>query len=346
MGSLPFLRRVGQRRPAGPRGSRPRKKVALGRVTLSFRMSISPHPSLASRRPGNEAGASCSESVEGQAAPPRSDALTVRMGQERSRVAARRAASACCSGAVGGYHWITFVQAARWFAIVLLLLGILMPALRAPSSEAGGVSGVLPHRSLAWGFGLFVLVGLAGVGWFFLEWHARVYLPSTTRRFIEAGGIINKWSRDTSLSMITDMLVGHPWIGRILGYGEIDLLTAARGRQCSARSGSCPKRTNSRNPCSTPSISSRSTSAAGTPPAMPPRRRLRRLPLRSARRPTTSTRRSPGSPTCATAVWSTPEETSRRREEGAPGPALSACATVGGLEAARSALEAVRRGSR
>ena len=27
--------------------------------------------------------------------------------------------------------------------------------------------------------------------------------------------------------MITDMLVGHPWIGRILGYGEIDLLTAS-----------------------------------------------------------------------------------------------------------------------
>ena len=44
---------------------------------------------------------------------------------------------------------------------------------------------------------------------------------------IEAGGVINKWTRDTSLSMITDMLVGHPWIGRILGYGEIDLLTAS-----------------------------------------------------------------------------------------------------------------------
>jgi hypothetical protein len=27
--------------------------------------------------------------------------------------------------------------------------------------------------------------------------------------------------------MITDMLVGHPWIGRIVGYGEIDLLTAS-----------------------------------------------------------------------------------------------------------------------
>jgi len=44
---------------------------------------------------------------------------------------------------------------------------------------------------------------------------------------IEAGGVINKWQRDTSLQMITDMIVGHPWLGRILGYGEIDLLTAS-----------------------------------------------------------------------------------------------------------------------
>ena len=43
-------------------------------------------------------------------------------------------------------------------------------------------------------------------------------------RVIEAGGVINKYSRDTSLSMITDMLVGHPWLGRMVGYGEIDLL--------------------------------------------------------------------------------------------------------------------------
>ena len=26
--------------------------------------------------------------------------------------------------------------------------------------------------------------------------------------------------------MISDMVVGHPWVGRIVGYGEIDLLTA------------------------------------------------------------------------------------------------------------------------
>jgi hypothetical protein len=57
----------------------------------------------------------------------------------------------------------------------------------------------------------------------------------TTRRVIEAGGVINKYSRDTSLSMITDMLVGHPWLGRIVGYGEIDLLTGSEAGRSKIR---------------------------------------------------------------------------------------------------------------
>jgi hypothetical protein len=44
---------------------------------------------------------------------------------------------------------------------------------------------------------------------------------------IEAGGVINKWSHDTSLEMINDMEVEHPLFGRIFGYGDIDLLTAS-----------------------------------------------------------------------------------------------------------------------
>jgi uncharacterized membrane protein YdbT with pleckstrin-like domain len=69
-------------------------------------------------------------------------------------------------------------------------------------------------------------VGLAGVGWYYLVWQRERYLV-TTRRVIVAGGVINKWQRDTSLPMINDMVVDHPLLGRVLGYGEIDLLTAS-----------------------------------------------------------------------------------------------------------------------
>jgi Short C-terminal domain/Bacterial PH domain len=120
-------------------------------------------------------------------------------------------------------HWFTFVQAARWFVLVLAV-GVLFEVLNGQLGDSG-VSGVL-STGLGWGFLIFAVVGLGGLGWYFLEWQRERYLV-TTRRVIEAGGVINKYSRDTSLPMITDMVVGHPWIGRILGYGEIDLLTAS-----------------------------------------------------------------------------------------------------------------------
>jgi hypothetical protein len=120
-------------------------------------------------------------------------------------------------------HWFTFVQAARWFVLVLgvgVVVGIL-----GQQVDSDGITGIL-NTILNWGFGLFFLVGLAGLGWYYLAWRRERYLV-TTRRVIEAGGVINKWQRDTSLQMITDMIVGHPWVGRVLGFGEIDLLTAS-----------------------------------------------------------------------------------------------------------------------
>ena len=83
-------------------------------------------------------------------------------------------------------HWLTFLEAGRWFVLALVI----------------------------------------GLVWYFLVWRIERYIV-TTRRVIEAGGVINKYTHDTSLQAITDMNVGHPWLGRIVGYGEIDLLTAA-----------------------------------------------------------------------------------------------------------------------
>jgi Short C-terminal domain/Bacterial PH domain len=118
-------------------------------------------------------------------------------------------------------HWLTFLEAGRWF-VLSLGCGILLLALGQQFGD-GGVSGFF-GKLLNWGFWIFLVIGLAGVGWFFLVWRVERYIV-TTRRVIETGGVINKYTRDTTLSMITDMLVGHPWLGRIVGYGEIDLLT-------------------------------------------------------------------------------------------------------------------------
>ena len=120
-------------------------------------------------------------------------------------------------------HWLTFLEAGRWFVLALAIGLVLL--FFGSSLDDGGISGFF-GTILDWGFWLFLTIGVLGVGWYFLVWHFERYLV-TTRRVIEAGGVINKYTRDTSLSMITDMLVGHPWLGRIVGYGEIDLLTGS-----------------------------------------------------------------------------------------------------------------------
>jgi Short C-terminal domain/Bacterial PH domain len=120
-------------------------------------------------------------------------------------------------------HWLTFLEAGRWF-VLALGAGIAALVLDQPIPD-DGIAGFL-STLLDWGFWIFLTIGLLGVGWYFLVWKLERYLV-TTRRVIEAGGVINKYARDTSLPAITDMIVGHPWLGRIFGYGEIDLLTAS-----------------------------------------------------------------------------------------------------------------------
>jgi putative oligomerization/nucleic acid binding protein/PH (Pleckstrin Homology) domain-containing protein len=128
-------------------------------------------------------------------------------------------------------HWLTFLEAGRWFALALAVGLVLL--VFGQSLDDGGISGFF-GTILDWGFWIFLTIGALGVGWYFLVWRVERYLV-TTRRVIEAGGVINKYSRDTTLSMITDMIVGHPWLGRIVGYGEIDLLTGSEAGRSKIR---------------------------------------------------------------------------------------------------------------
>ncbi len=120
-------------------------------------------------------------------------------------------------------HWLTFLEAARWF-VLAFGVGLVVAAPEQPVSD-DGFFGFL-STGLNWIFWALIAIGILGVGWFVLVWRVERYVV-TTRRVIEVGGVINKYAKDTSLPMITDMIVGHPWLGRIVGYGEVDLLTAS-----------------------------------------------------------------------------------------------------------------------
>jgi uncharacterized membrane protein YdbT with pleckstrin-like domain len=120
-------------------------------------------------------------------------------------------------------HWLTFLEAGRWF-VLALAAGLLTLLVNQGVPDDGFFEFL--STGLSWVFWLFLAIGVIGVAWYFLVWRVERYLV-TTRRVIEAGGVINKYTTDTSLPMITDMLVGHPWLGRIVGYGELDLMTGS-----------------------------------------------------------------------------------------------------------------------
>src|SRR3990172_1937122 len=118
-------------------------------------------------------------------------------------------------------HWLTFLEAGRWFGLALLAgVGVWFVNGFIPDDGALGFLSTL----LTWAFWIFRVLGVVGIGWYVLVWINERYLV-TTRRVVEAGGVLNKYAKDTALAQITDMVVGNPMLGRIFGYGEVHLLT-------------------------------------------------------------------------------------------------------------------------
>ena len=121
-------------------------------------------------------------------------------------------------------HALTFwLGAARGLVLALVLLAIALvveqTAILPPS--------VTPARP--WITLVLVVVaalGLASVliGW--LRWRAHEIVV-TDRRVIRIAGIFSKDVIDYSLDAITDLRLRQSWLGRIFGYGDVEILTAS-----------------------------------------------------------------------------------------------------------------------
>jgi len=64
--------------------------------------------------------------------------------------------------------------------------------------------------------------------WGFIAWRMNVY-ALTNRRVVEVTGVINKTVADSSLEKLTDVVLRQSLLGRMLGFGDIEVLTAAAG---------------------------------------------------------------------------------------------------------------------
>ena len=104
--------------------------------------------------------------------------------------------------------WALFV-----LSLILLLLNTQLPA--------GSGRDLLGYAILA-----LLVVSLVWLGIRYWGWYAQDYLV-TNRRVLKVEGILNKRSADSSLEKINDAVLEQNVFGRIFGYGDLDILTAA-----------------------------------------------------------------------------------------------------------------------
>lgn len=117
-------------------------------------------------------------------------------------------------------HWLALLIDSRtalalWFVAALLIVAVLVFRLTPPASD------ILSYAALA-----AIVVGLVVFAYHFWKWRNEDYLI-TNRRILKVEGIFNKRSADSSLEKINDAVLEQNMLGRMLDYGDLDILTAS-----------------------------------------------------------------------------------------------------------------------
>jgi uncharacterized membrane protein YdbT with pleckstrin-like domain len=119
-------------------------------------------------------------------------------------------------------HWI--VLSANF--VINLFIFIVIWAIYAAAGllGAGAVGDFLRNNR---GIALIALLfPIAWFGWEFLQWWAEEYLI-TTSRVVQTEGLINKHTKDSALEKINDITLNQSVLGRVLGYGDLAIITGS-----------------------------------------------------------------------------------------------------------------------
>ncbi|MEO6061849.1 MAG: PH domain-containing protein [Thermoflexales bacterium] len=116
-------------------------------------------------------------------------------------------------------HWIVWRLA---LLVSLLLAGVIVVASVVAATvlpaDITGAARYLPFALL-----------IVPIVWFlptYVRWSAEQYIV-TNRRIIQIEGVINKHTIDSSLDKINDVVLDQSFWGRILGYGDLEILTGS-----------------------------------------------------------------------------------------------------------------------
>ncbi|HET7473984.1 MAG TPA: PH domain-containing protein [Candidatus Limnocylindrales bacterium] len=120
-------------------------------------------------------------------------------------------------------HWFVVVADARYAVLAwLLALGLLILSGAIPNDSAGqGVRQVIGYAVL-----VLIVGGLLYFGWQLLRWQNEEFAV-TTRRVLKTEGVLNKSIIDSSLEKINDAILTESVVGRIFGFGNLEILTAS-----------------------------------------------------------------------------------------------------------------------
>ena len=123
---------------------------------------------------------------------------------------------------MGENERILLVTHQHWFVLFghILLEIILMIVL-----IAGVIYFSSSFSNASIGF-ILVLVPLAGMLRDILVWNNREYMV-TNRRVIQISGVLSKNVVDSSLEKVNDVKMSQSFLGRILDFGDIEILTAS-----------------------------------------------------------------------------------------------------------------------
>jgi uncharacterized membrane protein YdbT with pleckstrin-like domain len=116
-------------------------------------------------------------------------------------------------------HWFAIIgRTWLWIAVTIVAVAVLITASTDPGLPFAEILQIAGAVSL--------LIALARIGLVIWGWRNQEYLV-TTRRILKAEGILNKHVADSSLEKVNDARLRQSVIGRIFGYGTLDILTAA-----------------------------------------------------------------------------------------------------------------------
>jgi uncharacterized membrane protein YdbT with pleckstrin-like domain len=110
-------------------------------------------------------------------------------------------------------HW--FVLFGKIFLEVLLIVVISVASFALTPFYPFAIYGLI-----------LVLVPLAGMLGDILTWRNKAYIV-TNRRVIQISGVLNKDVVDSSLEKVNDVKMSQSFLGRLFGYGDIEILTAS-----------------------------------------------------------------------------------------------------------------------